>query len=137
MIEPPNDPFFDNLDDFDDQDDERMFQMDFMRGIEAFLFVAAQLKMDPTPPGEIFSSILKDIIGNRKKNVVQFDEIFERLYERTIEYCQDSIDICNIIEHVNHEKKYEDYLKSLKKRSKKKINKKKSPKKKNIKKGKK
>ena len=138
MIEPPNESFFDNFEEFDDADDERMFQLDFMRGVEAFLFVAAQLKMDPTPPGEIFMNMVKEIIGNRKKNRIQFDDIFERIYERTIEYCKDSVDVANIIQDVNHEQKYLEYKKSLKKTRRKKINKKKSPTKKKItKKGKK
>jgi hypothetical protein len=138
MIEPPNEPFFDDSEDFDEMDDERMFQMDFMRGVEAFLFVASQLKMDPTPPGEVFSNMIKEIIGNRKNTTIKFDDIFERIYERTIEYCKDSIDIATIMEDASREHLYQEYKKSLKKIRRKKINKKKSPTKKKItKKGKK
>jgi IS1 family transposase len=41
-------------------------------------------------------AIIKEIIGNRDTKTVKFQDILERLYNRIVEYCTDSLDIISI-----------------------------------------
>jgi alpha-D-ribose 1-methylphosphonate 5-triphosphate diphosphatase PhnM len=58
-------------------------------------------------------AIIKEIIGNRNTKTVKFQDILERLYNRIVEYCTDSLDIISIMDAMEQETDYQEYKDSI------------------------
>lgn len=110
MLDNPEDNLFGGDDDSEDQEN---FQSHFINGCNAFVFIASQIKGDNRPSDEIVMAIIKEIIGNRDTKTVKFQDILERLYNRIVEYCTDSLDIISIMDAMEQETDYQEYKDSI------------------------
>ena len=137
MVDDPNSFGFMDNDEGDEYESAGEFEKHFLNGCNAFIFIASQLRGDPTPSDQIVHTIIKEIIGNRDTKSIRFQDILERLYERVIDYCADGIDTATLMTDVEDEISFKEYKKELKTYRKKKIVPKKKAKKKITRKGKK
>lgn len=75
----------------------RKFQSDFIAGAITFLTVAAMVRGEEQSGDEIFTEMMRPMVGNRNPNRTGFDTIMPELYKKVIDYCAEAIVISESI----------------------------------------
>lgn len=75
----------------------RKFQTDFISGAITFLTVAGMVRGDERTGDEIFTEMMRPLVGNRNPDKTGFDTIMPELYKKVIDYCAEAIVISESI----------------------------------------
>jgi hypothetical protein len=78
---------------------EIQFEMDFYRGVRAFVAIANVIRgAERVPVDEVVENMLAPIVGNRNKDKLMLSQVMPELYRKVVDYCSQSLVISDAIE---------------------------------------